>query len=125
MKYRALDENGDYTFGRNLFLRDREAVGQAILTRMKLLYGEWWENTDDGLPLFEKIFGVFVNDERKNAVDLIISGRISGTQGVQNIVRFESDFQNRTYSAQCVINTIYGEVTLYISDSAKKVEVSY
>ena len=125
MKYRTLGEYGDYTFGKKLFLRDREAVGQAIITRMKLLYSEWWENTEDGLPLFERILGVFISDQHKNAIDLIISNRISGTHGVKNIVKFESDFRNRIYTAQCVINTIYGEVTLSIYDSAKRIEVSY
>lgn len=125
MKYRKLSETGDYTFGQNKFLKDREAVGQAIITRMKLLYGEWWENTDDGLPLFEQILGTFDSQQNRNAIDLIISERISSTQGVKNIVRFESEFQNRLYSAQCTINTIYGEITLSFSDNSKKLEVIY
>jgi len=125
MKYRTLDEDGDYTFGRNKFLRDVEAVGQAIVTRMKLLYSEWWENTDDGLPLFEKILGAFMGEQRKNAVDLIIGERISGTQGVTNIVRFESFFNSdtRVYSAQCTINTIYGTVNLDVKENGRRIEV--
>ena len=39
MKYRRMDENGDYIFGLNEqgFLKDNEAVAQAILTKIKLL----------------------------------------------------------------------------------------
>lgn len=125
MKYRALDESGDYTFGQNKFFKGREAVGQAILTRLKLLYGEWWEKTDDGLPLFENVFGVFASGERKDAVDLIISERITGTPGVEKIVSFESEFHKRVYSANCTINTIYGTVEVEVEDGAKKVEVKY
>jgi len=125
MKYRELDADGDYTFGRNKFFHNIEAVAQAIVTRMKLLYGEWWEKTDDGLPLFERILGVFVNDQQKGAIDLIISERITGAPGVNNIAKFESDFFNRKYSAHCSINTVFGSIELYINDSARKVEVKY
>ena len=50
MRYRALDDNGDMTFGGNNknFLKDIKAVIQAIKTRIKLLKGEWWENTETG-----------------------------------------------------------------------------
>ncbi len=125
MKYRALDEKEDYSFGTNKFYTKVEAVAQAILTRMRLLYGEWWENTEDGLPLFEKILGTFGGAENKNAVDLIISERILGTEGVTEIISFESTFLNRIYSAQCVVNTVYGQATLFISENAKAVEVKY
>jgi len=125
MKYRELDADGDYTFGRERFLHDIEAVGQAILTRMKLLYGEWWEQTDDGLPLFERILGVFMGERQQDAIDLIIGERISGTTGARNITRFESDFTNRHYSASCTVNTIFGNIEIDIADGAKKVEVKY
>jgi hypothetical protein len=125
MKYRELDADGDYTFGQGRFINNIEAVGQAILTRMKLLYGEWWERTDDGLPLFERILGVFVDERKRDAVDLVISERVTGTPGVRNITRFDSEFYNRRYSAQCTVNTIFGNIELEISDGARKVEVRY
>jgi len=125
MKYRELDADGDYAFGQNRFVNNVEAVGQAIFTRMKLLYGEWWERTDDGLPLFERILGVFVDDRKKDAVDLIISERITGTPGVRNITKLDSEFYNRSYSAQCAVNTIFGNLELEIADGARKVEVRY
>ena len=125
MKYRELDENGDSTFGQNRFLKNIEAVGQALVTRLKLLYGEWWEQTDDGLPLFERILGVFVSEQSLSAVDLIISERITGTPGVQNITVFTSELYNRVYSAHCAVSTVFGAVELDITDSARKVEVKY
>lgn len=112
MKYRTLDESGDYTLGKNIFLTDKEAVAQAILTRMKLLYAEWWEDTEDGLPLFEKILGVYGTEENKNAVDLIISERILGTKGVKSISSYDSTIQSRDYKANIRIETMYGEVNL-------------
>ncbi len=112
MKYRTLDESGDYTLRKNIFLTDKEAVAQAILTRMKLLYAEWWEDTEDGLPLFEKILGIYGTEENKNAVDLIISERILGTKGVKSISSYDSTIQSRDYKANIRIETMYGEVNL-------------
>jgi hypothetical protein len=125
MKYRTLDSNGDYTFGKNRFEKKREAVAQAIKTRMYLLLGEWWENTDDGLPLFEQILGVFADDERLRAVDLIISERIAGTTGVTRLIGYESSFENRVYSATCVVDTIFGETSLTLKGDGTITEVGY
>lgn len=107
-----MDENGDYTFGRrDEFLRGREAVAQAILTRLRLLLAEWWEDTEDGLPLFEKVLSTF-HGENPEDIDLIFSDRILGTPNVTNIERFDSSFdlQTRTYSASCLVDTVYGQI---------------
>jgi len=127
MKYRALDANGDYTFGRRLFLFNREAVAQAIVTRMRLLYGEWWEDISDGLPLFERILGASGSDESRQAVCLLISERIQGTQGILRMLRFESTFDPNTrhYAASCTIDTVFGEINVYTADTFQNVEVSF
>lgn len=113
MRYRKLDENGDYMLGRrDQFYVDREAVTQAVKTRLRLLLGEWWENTEDGLPLFQEILNTFhAPDQRAEQIDLLFSERILGTQGVSEILSFDSDInmQTRTYSAHCLIQTMYGE----------------
>jgi hypothetical protein len=84
VKYRKLDLDGDYTFGRrNEFCTDVEAVAQAVRTRLLLLKGEWWENTIDGTPFFEEVAGQFFSSiEDASQVDLVFSERITGTQGV-------------------------------------------
>jgi hypothetical protein len=113
VKYRMLDQNDDYTFGRrNEFYSGVEAVAQAVKTRLRLLKGEWWENIEDGTPLFQEVEGQFfasVDDIAR--VDLVFAERITGTQGVVEITEFESELNphTRTYSASITINTIYGE----------------
>lgn len=112
MKYRKLDGNDDYTFGRrNEFYTSVEAVAQAVKTRLRLLLGEWWENTEDGTPLFQEVEGQFFSCDNVSQVDLIFAERITGTQGVSEITEFESELNpnTRTYSASITINTIYGE----------------
>ena len=127
MKYRKLDENGDSTFGSQTFHTGREAVAQAILTRLRLLYGEWWENNAHGLPIFERILGAYGGEESRSAVDLLISERIQGTQGVTRLVSYESAFdpKTRAYSAECIVDTEFGELALGMQDGLNRIEVAY
>jgi len=127
VKYRKLDKDGDSTFGCQTFYTGREAVAQAILTRLRLLYGEWWENTADGLPLFERILGAYGGNDVREAVDLIISERIQGTQNVTQLVSYESTFDPNTrhYSAYCIVDTAFGEFALNMQDSLNRIEVVY
>ena len=55
MKYRKLDENGDYVFGNNSYdyIEKDEAIAQAIKTKLYLFYGEWWEDISLGLQFIE------------------------------------------------------------------------
>lgn len=114
MKYRKLTDSGDYNFGRGEadFISDIDAVGQAIKTRLLLLYGEWWEDTEDGLPLWEQIIGVPCTPANKGAVDIIIRDRISGTTGVESVLNFDSTFENRKYNFSCLVQTIYGTLAV-------------
>lgn len=116
MKYRMLDENGDYILGsrKNMFYTGAEAVGQAIKTRLKLLLEEWWENTEDGLPLFQQILGSFGGEDNLGGVDLIVQERILSTQDVIGIKDFNRNFnfKTREYTFSAVVETIYGDVEI-------------
>lgn len=112
IRYRKLDANDDYTFGRrDLFNFNVEAVAQAVKTRLLHLRGEWWENILDGTPLFQEVMGQFFTAESVSEIDLVFSERITGTQGVTEITEFDSrvNLQTRTYSASIRIDTIFGE----------------
>lgn len=112
MRYRRLDSNGDYTFGQNYqdFVTDVDAVAQAILTRLKMLYSEWWEDQTDGLPLWQDILGVSGKNVR--AIDGLIRERIAGTTNVTSIESYTSNFnsETRAYSFTAVVNTDFGQV---------------
>lgn len=113
MKYRALDSNGDMIYGQSNqnFLTGTQAVAQAIRTRMKLLEGEWWENTTDGFPLFQEVLGVPATPNDLIVVDQVIQDRILGTIGVKSIDNFTSsfDYKTRSYSYQSIVTTEFGE----------------
>jgi hypothetical protein len=113
MKYRRLDSNGDYIFGGGLndFVQDAYAVAQAIKTKLCLLKGEWWENLDEGLPLFQSILGA--PGGQKSSIDLLYQQRILSVPNVKNIEQVKSSLDNRVYSFYCVINTTFGKLNLF------------
>lgn len=119
VSYRKLSDGGDYTFGHGMadFYRDAQAVGQAVKTRLLLLYGEWWEDTDNGTPLFQEILRKSMSDKSVQAVDLIIKDRILDVDGVDSITSFKStvDKRTRVYRADVELATIYGETSLTFS----------
>jgi hypothetical protein len=119
MKYRKLDANGDPIYGQgdNSFVTDKEAVAQAILTRIKLFEGEWWENIKDGLPVWSQLltYGGTGNNNRSS----IITSRILGTKfgntalvvSMNNVsVVYNSTTRKYTYTGSA--QSIYGEIII-------------
>jgi len=108
--------SGDYSFGNGMsnFVTDLNAVVQAIYTRIYLLYGEWWEDTENGMPLWQKIMGASGSPQHIAAVDLIVQTRISETTGVTSIVNYSSTWDSsvRKYTFTCTVNTDYGTATI-------------
>ena len=119
MRYRRLDENNEYSFGQNSqdFTFDANAVKQAVYTRLKLLYAEWWEDLEDGFPYFQQIAGKPGNTQSLQAVDLVIRERIINTPGVVQIIAYEGAFNHETrqYSVYTKINTEYGDFELEVA----------
>jgi len=80
-----------------------------------LLKGEWWESTEEGLPLFESIMGQPGTPENIQAIDLIIQDRITNTPDVIDIKNFQSTYDNRRYLLSCTVETKYGDATVEVS----------
>lgn len=117
MLYRKIDSNGDYVFGQNMdgFYSGAKACGQAIYTSLKLLQGEWWEDQQDGLPLFQHILGQSGTLEHIRGADMLIQERILGVEGVTAISSFESSYDSakRTYTiTNATVQTQFGDVIL-------------
>lgn len=114
MKYRRLTDGGDYMFGRNNqdILSDVDAVMQIVSTRLKLLQGEWWENIQNGFPLYQSILGQTGMPDNLAAIDLVIKDYIMNTPEVTDILSFSSTLIKRVYSYQCTIMTSYGSAPI-------------
>ena len=130
MRYRRLDSNHDMCFGRGVsdYLVDStnnpDAVAQAIKTRLLLFYGEWWENINDGIPMWQQVLGPRITD--KTVVDRIIVDNILGLKlpdpdnryAVTRIESVSSEFDSelREYTFVAVVNTVYGIVEVTNAD---------
>jgi hypothetical protein len=112
MRYRALDTNGDMTFGQggaNFLVNSPACVGQAVLTRLKLMQGEWFLDRTVGMAYATQVFvegGRFTADRAAQAV-------ILGTRGVSDLDAYASAFTSaRNWLAAARVNTIYGQTTV-------------
>lgn len=110
MRYRTL-KNGDMTFGSggaNFLVNNPDAVAQAVLTRLKLVEGEWFLDTTEGTPYKTQILGYGT----KGHYDPAIRDRILGTEGVRSILSYSSSVINRRLTVNATIDTIYGATPL-------------
>ena len=118
MRYRKLSEptdtdpGGDYTFAQgpnNFWINQREAVAQAVKTRLLLEQGEWFLDKSEGTPYDTQILGM----GKTPLYDQAIRARILGTQGVTGIADYSSTLDTtRNLKVRAVIDTVYGQTTV-------------
>ncbi|QEE24532.1 hypothetical protein CS053_08470 [Rhodanobacter glycinis] len=113
MRYRKLDENGDYTFGNSsadFYIDEPEAVSQAVQTRLELFTGEWFLDTSDGTPWNTDVLG----KNTSASYDMVIKERILGTPGVMSIDSYSStlDRNTRNLAVAATVTTQYGKTTV-------------
>ena len=80
------------------------------MTRLRQLIYEWWEQLEDGLPLWQKILA----SRDKDAAEKIIRERIENTDHVKTILSFNPswDNKNRSLTITATIETEYGVVSI-------------
>jgi hypothetical protein len=118
VRYRRLTESGDYSFGQGRleYQEGLQAVMQAIKTKLLLLKSEWWEELEDGLPLFQKILLQRGTEEGLRIVELTVRDRIMDTPHVLDVTSYEADYDRNTrkYTATITVSTDYGNAaTIY------------
>ena len=71
-------------------------VAQRLYIMLRTFMGEWYLNTDHGVPYFQSILGKKVSVQ---AIDLIFQQKILAEEGVQEILEFSSNLStSRVYS---------------------------
>jgi len=107
MKYRKLDNWGDYTIGKPWLVNSPDAVAQAVLTRLRLWRGEWFLDSTDGTPYSQDVLGKLY---ASRTPEVAIKQRILGTPGVTAITAFTSRFDgdSRQLTVSATIDTVYG-----------------
>ena len=83
-------------------------VQQRLFILLKTFQGEWFLDTEYGIPYWQDILGKKVNKQR---VDLIFQQKILAENGVKEITYFNSSISNRNYSAQFRVRVSTGEET--------------
>lgn len=116
MRYRKMDENGDYVFGHgetDFYVNVPDAVRQSIETRLALFLGEWYLNTSSGTP-WDQVVG------KNKSYDLVIQLRILQTPGVDKnigIIEYQSslDPDTRHLEIAALVQTIYSQEPIVIN----------
>lgn len=111
---RKLDQNHDPVYGNGLqdFLTDIYAVAQLIDTSLLLLQGEWWEDMNAGLPLFQQIVSVGGVGNNPQIAGFVIQGIILAVPYVTSLQDMSLNYNsaNRTFSYTCIVYTQFGAV---------------
>ena len=117
IKNRQLDKDGDYAFGIGIhnYVFDLEAVIQAIKTKLMLFNGEWWEQIDDGIPVFTSILGQPQSETLKNTISMFIVNRTEKVYGVQSVRDIQVEFTNdRHINASMNVQTVFGNAEIEV-----------
>jgi hypothetical protein len=116
MRYRRIID-GEPQFGQNKqdFLLGIDAVAQAIATRLKLFANEWWEDLEDGLPVWTKMLGVGQVDPEIIGLEItsrILGTNLNGEKLVPNMSEVHNEFDGltRKFLYTGVAVSVYGEV---------------
>lgn len=98
-------------FGQGLvdfYIDNVEAVAQSVMTRLLLLQGEWFLNSEAGTPYATQVLGY----DTKPTYDQAIRTVILETQGVTGLASYSSTVENRALTINATINTIYGQTEI-------------
>lgn len=85
-----------------------ENVSQRLKILLLSFKGEWFYDTQYGVPYYQSILG---KKTSKAAVDLIIQTAILSEPGVKQIVSFSSTLINRQYSLTFQVKVVDGTTT--------------
>lgn len=90
-----LDQNNDLdvSTGSPVMVEDADATAQQIRIRLRMFLGEWFLDTRQGMPYFQKIVG---KKRRKALIDSIFRKAIATTPGVKSVDSLMQTFDGAT-----------------------------
>lgn len=115
IQYLQLDAQHDPVFDPTASLTDTNAVAQAILTRLQLFLGEWWEDTGLGLPVFQLILGQLGSNQGLAAMTLAVQQNIEGAPFVTSVSGIRVLFVDGVLSIKANAYTQFGPVAISMS----------
>jgi hypothetical protein len=112
IQYLLLDSGYDPIFDPNASLTDANAVAQAIETRLKLFLGEWWENLNIGLPVFQAILGQLASPQGVAAMQLAVQANVEGGPFVTGTNNVATTFIDGALGITASAETQFGPVAI-------------
>ena len=112
ISYLALDADNDPVFDPAYVLTGTQAVAQNILTRLRLWYGEWWENRQLGLPALQSILAQGASSQAQTTMALAIQTQIQQTPYVTSVLDIQIQFKDGNFAFACKVQTAFGIVTV-------------
>lgn len=109
------DTHDLYIAGNDINLvKNADELEQNLKIRLQFFLNEWFLNILVGVPFYADIL---VKNPNISNIDSILKGKILDTPGVNEILEYDSTFDNtaRTYSVTFKIRTQYGESDLTVS----------
>lgn len=110
--YLAVGPNHDPIWAAGNTLTGIEAVAQAILTRLNMFLGEWWENLNLGLPVFQQIISQLGSQRGLAAMQVSVTQNVLGTPYVTAVTSVEVTFKAGQLGFVIVAQTAFGTVTV-------------
>lgn len=114
---RALDSDGDFTFGAGLgnYLSYNNAIAQNIKTRLSSFLGNCFFDIGAGIDWFN-----LLGAKDELTLNLSISSVILNTEGVTGILELSTSLgSNRAFSVSYEVQTVYSTVSsTFVFDSS-------
>jgi len=112
ISYLALDAQNDPVFAPGTALTNGDAVAQIILTRLNLFMGEWWENLNLGLPVFQQMLGQLASQTGLAAMRLSVQQLVAGVPYVTAVTSVSTSFKGGALQFTVTAQTAFGPVTV-------------
>lgn len=114
---RRLDANGDLTFGRGHsdYLTGKEATQQRLVSRLRLVLGEWFLNVGAGIPWWQiegsEVPGILGGKPNLPYIEGLLKDTILGTDGIASLQSFTMVFDGnaRALAVTAEVITTDGE----------------
>lgn len=119
MRVRALDLNGDWTFGKgqNDYKSGRDAVSQNIQTRLNSFLGDCFFDTNAGLNWFG-----FLGGKNQLGLNLAISATIINTAYVTKVVQLSVTLDlTRKLTISYAVDTAFGPLSNTLTTASENI----
>ena len=116
MTVRRLQGDGDIATQGRQFVYDMEDCAQTLGTRLKLFYGEYFRDINEGTDWFGKIL---LKGSPDNVKDAEIRTRIQNYADVRGIAEYSSSFDvnARRVTVRATVLTSYGQTKVTFEET--------